>query len=69
MLSNSKPPHDAPLNYHQELARLHLEKFGVEPFITGINWNRPNLIEKGIIKAIESGQPYVEEELPPGTVA
>jgi hypothetical protein len=51
------------------LARLHLEKFGVEPFITGINWNRPNLIEKGIIKAIESGQPYVEEELPPGTVA
>ena len=68
MLNNSKPPHDAPLDF-QGLVRLHLEKFGVEPFITGINWNRPNLIEKGIIKAIESGQPYVEEELPPGTVA
>ncbi len=69
MLNNSKPPHYAPLNYHQELVRLHLEKFGVEPFITGINWNQPDLIEKGIIKAIESGQPYVEEELPQGTVA
>ena len=68
MLSNSKPPHDAPLDF-QVLVRMHLEKFGVEPFITGINWNQPDLIEKGIIKAIESGQPYVEEELPPGTVA
>jgi hypothetical protein len=57
MLNNSKPPHDAPLNYHQGLARLHLEKFGVEPFITGITWNRLSLIEKGNIKAIESGQP------------
>mgnify|MGYP001026028035 CR=1 FL=1 len=51
------------------LVKLHLNKFGVEPYITGINWNQPDLIEEGIIKAIESGQPYVEEELPPGVNA
>ena len=50
------------------LVKLHLNKFGVGPYITGINWNQPDLIEEGIIKAIESGQPYVEEELPQGTV-
>jgi hypothetical protein len=51
------------------LVRLHLEKFGVEPFITGINWNQPDFIEQGIIKAIESSQTYVEEDLPPGVGA
>ena len=48
---------------------MHLEKFGVEPFITGINWNQPDLIEQSITKAIESGRPYVEEDLPPGVDA
>ena len=68
MLNNSKPPHDAPLDF-QGLVRMHLEKFGVEPFITGINWNQPDLIEQSIIKAIESGRPYVEEDLLPGVDA
>ncbi len=53
---------------YPELVKLHLHKFGVEPVITGINWNQPDLIEQGIIKAIKSGQPYVEEDLPQGTV-
>ena len=64
MLNNSKPPHDAPLDY-SELVRLHLEKFGVEPFITGINWDELDLIEQGFINDIWSNHSHLEKDLPP----
>ena len=67
-MNTSKLQEIAEISY-KELVKLHVDAFGVEPRITGINWDQPDLIESGIIKAIESGQPYVEEDLPPGTVA
>ena len=51
---------------YSDLIDLHIEKLGVAPVITGINWNTPNLIIEGIDNAIETGVPYVEDEPPEG---
>ncbi len=46
---------------------MHIEKFGVEPVITGVNYAISEQIEDLIIQAIADGRPYVEDDLLPGT--
>ena len=45
-----------------DLYKKHFEKFGVEPYITGINFSQPEITWEGIEKAIEENRPYVEED-------
>ena len=45
-----------------ELEKLHVEKFGVEPVIVGRLWGDPSLLEGALKKAIESDKPYDETE-------
>lgn len=54
-----------PLEY-ADLVDLHKEKFGVEPVITGINSQSSGDLDAKIVKAIQSGIPYVEQEVPDG---
>lgn len=54
-----------PLEY-ADLVVLHKEKFGVEPVITGINSQSSGDLDAKIVKAIQSGIPYVEQEVPDG---
>jgi hypothetical protein len=51
---------------YQDIIQLHIEKFGVEPVITGINFTRSEEIEDLILEAISAGVPYVEQEVPEG---
>lgn len=53
---------------YQDIVELHVKKFGVEPVITGLNYTKSGDIEDLIIEAIESGVPYVEQEVPDGVV-
>lgn len=50
------------------VVKLHVEKFGVEPVITGVNYWRSEEIIKNILEAFENNQPYVEDEVEEGTV-
>jgi hypothetical protein len=52
----------------RDVKKLHKEKFGVEPVITGVNFHlgTDRIIDR-ILKSIEDGIPYIEEEVPPGT--
>ena len=52
----------------KDIVDLHVQKFGVEPVITGLNYARSMEIEDLIVEAIESGVPYVEQEVPEGIV-
>lgn len=52
----------------KDIVDLHVQKFGVEPVITGLNYTRSMEIEDLIVEAIESGVPYVEQEVPEGVV-
>ena len=51
---------------YQDIIQLHIQKFGVEPVITGINFTRSEEIEDLILEAISAGVPYVEQEVPEG---
>lgn len=51
-----------------DLIQAHIDKFGVEPVITGINFSEPETTWEGIEKAIEQNIPYVEEEQGPDRV-
>ena len=52
----------------QDVLKMHRELFGVEPVITGIEFfNDTPLIER-ILNAIEAGTPYIEDEVPDGTL-
>lgn len=46
-----------------DLIQDHIDKFGVAPVITGINFADQETIWEGIEQAIENGVPYVEKEL------
>ena len=51
---------------YKKAVQLHIDKFGVEPVITGINfWESDKTLER-ILESIEKGDPYVEDEVPPG---
>lgn len=47
----------------QDIIDLHIKKFGVEPIISGVNFNDSLEIFDNILQAIEDGVPYVEKEL------
>ena len=49
-----------PLTYDNVL-KLHIEKFLVEPVVTGVNFFE-------IIESIEQGKPYVEDDVPDGVL-
>ena len=46
-----------------KLAREHERNLGVAPVIIGIYWQRPYLVIRNILKAIETKKPYNEYEL------
>ena len=50
----------------KDVVQLHIDKFGVEPVITGINFHDSDKIIIWVMEAIEKGTPYVEDEVPPG---
>jgi hypothetical protein len=45
----------------ERLIQDHIDKFGVAPVITGVNFSEPEKIWEGIEQAIEDGIPYEEE--------
>tara|TARA_R110002167_G_scaffold243472_1_gene448964 strand:+ start:680 stop:862 length:183 start_codon:yes stop_codon:yes gene_type:complete len=45
---------------------LHLEAFGVEPVVTGINYAESGSLVERLIEAIQVGVPYVEQPVPEG---
>lgn len=51
----------------KDVVQLHVDKFGVEPVITGINFHDSDKIFDWVLEAIEKGTPYVEDEVPDGT--
>ncbi len=51
-----------------DLFALHLEQFGVEPVITGINASISGDLIERIIDALETGVPYTEQEIPEGAL-
>lgn len=49
---------------YQDVFKMHVEEFGVEPVVTGANfWESDNIIEF-LLEAIDSGVPYVEDDVP-----
>ena len=52
----------------KDVVQLHVDKFGVEPVITGINFHDSDKIIICVMEAIEKGVPYIEEDVPHGTV-
>ena len=51
---------------HEELLKLHKEKFGVEPVITGYYAQSDTTLTERIAEAYIEGIPYVEPEVPDG---
>jgi len=48
--------------------QLHIDKFGVEPVITDINFHDSDKIIIWVMGVIENGMPYVEKDVPYGMV-
>lgn len=53
----------------KSLWQQHIDRFGVEPVVTGVNAFSPDEIDTGIMRAIATGVPYVEPDLPDGAIA
>jgi hypothetical protein len=51
---------------YQDIIQMHIDKFGVEPIVTGINYAISGDIEDLILEAIAAEVPYVEQEVPDG---
>tara|TARA_R110000796_G_scaffold243933_1_gene366748 strand:+ start:321 stop:503 length:183 start_codon:yes stop_codon:yes gene_type:complete len=47
-----------------DLFALHVKQFGVDPVITGINASTSGDLLESIIDALETGVPYIEQEVP-----
>tara|TARA_R110000823_G_scaffold254693_1_gene376959 strand:+ start:2130 stop:2312 length:183 start_codon:yes stop_codon:yes gene_type:complete len=56
-----------PLTYDNVL-KLHIEKFLVEPVVTGVNFFDSKELTFAIIESIEQGKPYVEDDVPDGVL-
>lgn len=52
----------------EAVVNLHKDKFGVEPVITGKEFNNSDALVDKIIQAIEDNIPYVEKPVPEGVV-
>jgi hypothetical protein len=50
----------------KDVVQLHIDKFGVEPVITGINFHDSDKIIIWVMEAIENGTPYIEKDVPDG---
>lgn len=50
------------MNY-EDIVKEHINKFGVEPVITGIDFANSGDAIDAIVEAIINGIPYVEEEI------
>jgi len=50
-----------------EVKQLHIDTFGVEPVITGTNFEESDNIIVWVVEAIQAGRPYVEENVPEHT--
>jgi hypothetical protein len=48
----------------ENIIKMHVDKFGFEPKITGINFHISDQILDLILQAIEDNIPYVEQEVP-----
>ena len=48
------------------VVQLHIDKFGVEPVITGINFHDSDKIIIWVMGAIENGTLYIEKDVPDG---
>lgn len=53
---------------YQDFVKLHVELFGFEPVITGINFRDSDELIDKIADAIADGVPYVEKEVPDGVL-
>lgn len=53
---------------YADAVKMHTDKFGVEPVITGINFRNSDEIFDNILLAIENNEPYVEDDLKEGVV-
>jgi hypothetical protein len=51
---------------YAEAVRIHLEKFGVEPVVTGSMFFDPDSAVIRIMDAVSSGKPYVEDTVKSG---
>jgi hypothetical protein len=52
----------------QDIIDLHIKTFGVEPIITGINFNDSLDVYENILQAVEDGVPYVEKDVQDGVL-
>jgi hypothetical protein len=50
----------------EDIIQMHIDKFGFEPVITGINFNDSLDTFERVLESIEDGIPYVEKEVPEG---
>lgn len=53
---------------NEDIFQMHIEKFGFEPVITGINFNISDDVYDDILQSIEDGIPYIEKEVPESVV-
>mgnify|MGYP001112255096 CR=1 FL=1 len=53
---------------YADIVKLHVDKFGVEPVITGIKFGSQDDVEELILEAITIGVPYVEQKVPDGVL-
>ncbi len=54
-----------PLTF-QQLRELHKEKFGQYPIVTGIKFAGSGDLIDRVVDALETGIPYIEQEIPKG---
>lgn len=50
----------------EDVVQLHIDTFGVEPEITGVNYWESDILVERLVEAINSGVPYVEKEVETG---
>ena len=48
----------------EDIIKMHVDKFGIEPVITGANFVNSDEILDYILQSILDGIPYVEKEVP-----
>ena len=56
------------LTEFEKIVKEHIDAFGVAPVITGAEFSSAGDIDLKILRAIEIGVPYVEEEVPKDVV-
>jgi len=51
---------------YEDIVRQHIERFGVEPVVTGSRHWDDEPLDIRVLNAIDEGRPYVEEDVPEG---